>query len=65
MPYIMTLLEVGRMLHVPIPRALVRELGLVKRQHVSVRRDSHGCLVVQLLDDYLRERPGTADRSAR
>lgn len=56
MPHVMTLLEVGRMLHVPIPKALVRELGLVKRQLVTVERTKDGTLRVVILEDYLRER---------
>jgi hypothetical protein len=55
-PYITTLLEVGRMLHVPIPRALVRELGLVKRQRVYVWRIEGRKIVAEPLEDYLRER---------
>jgi len=54
--YLVTLLSVGGMLNCPIPRALVRELGLVKRARMYVFRDEGRRLVLEPLEDYLAER---------
>lgn len=52
----MTILEVGRMLNVPIPRAIVRELGLVKRQLVVVTITAERHLIIEPLEDWTRDR---------
>ena len=56
MAHLVTLLYVGGMLNIPIPRALVRELGLVKRTRVAIARGDGKLLIVEPLEDYLRER---------
>lgn len=56
MAYLVTLLEVGGMLNCPIPRALVRELGLMKRARMYVFREQGRRLVLEPLEDYLAER---------
>jgi antitoxin component of MazEF toxin-antitoxin module len=63
--YLMTLLHVGGMLNVPIPRRLVRELGLVKRARVYVARAQGSSLLVTPLEDYLRDRRAVRERPAR
>lgn len=61
----MTLLTVGGMLNIPVPRRLVRELGWTGHQRVYVERAKDGALVVTALDDYLRERRDLRARPPR
>lgn len=63
MAYLVTLLYVGGMLNCPIPRALCRELGLLKRERVYVARGKGRTVVVEPLEDYLRDR--RPERAAR
>jgi antitoxin component of MazEF toxin-antitoxin module len=63
--HLVTLLYVGGMLNCPIPRALVRELGLVKRERVYVARGKGRAILIEPLDDYLRTRSGTTRTPAR
>jgi len=63
--YMVTLLYVGGMLNIPIPRALVRELGLVKRTRVTIARGTGRQLIIEDLEDYLRERRAPRGRPAR
>lgn len=65
MAYIVTLLYVGGMLNVPVPRALVRELGLVKRTRVTIERGTGKTLLIEPLDIYLHERRKLRGRPAR
>lgn len=62
--YVTTVQVISRQLYISVPKALARELGLVRRMYVRLDHGPSDTIIVRKLPEALRDGAGRAARPA-